>query len=47
MKLDVKKYNVSVTAITKLMPANLSILTISKFIKAIIKFFKNSVLPVS
>ena len=26
-----KKYNVSVTAIAKLMPANLSILTITKF----------------
>ena len=39
IKLDVKKY-VSVTAITKLMPANLSKLIIIKFIKANNKGFK-------
>ena len=38
IKLDVKKY-VLVTAITTLMPANLSVLIIIKFIKAN-KFFK-------
>ena len=40
VKLNIKKYNVSITAITKLMPANLSILIIIKFIKANNKVFK-------
>ena len=39
IKLDVKRY-LSVDAITKLMPANLSILIIIKFIKANNKGFK-------
>ena len=39
IKLDVKKY-VSVNAFTTLMPVNLSILIIKKFIKPITKFFK-------
>ena len=39
IKVDVKKY-VLVAAITKLMPANLSILIIIEFIKAYNKVFK-------
>ena len=42
-----KKYNVSVTAIIKLMQANLSILIIINSQQPIIKFFKTLALSIS